>query len=417
MHTKLGHIYTKIDLSSCELVEDYYGVSDGLLLWLKNSCIKTKSGEDLVCYHGSPSTEQFAVFNDSTTYGCNSFMGFFSLNRDFAECYTDDGEDTSYSRVRSFAINSRKLFDSKNPACIRFLNANLPDTIICRGDALDKASFINYVKTERITINNYKLDVSKFTDMKMFDRVGLKTLGESGWEYSCTLDYDKQLQNAYFLSTEPKSNSVFVLANYSCIKPKIAFSYFNKATENIYLSSLQIPFSKALNAGIFTTANLDCLARGESVNLKLSAEEFIDSCSYSSYEEITKKDRQKLREMMHSPLYKDLDLSVDIVLTPIKIDLDEFSQGMSKGQIVDNTNETWRIYEDSYCVVDDQKVHIIDWLKNEGFDAVVIKEGWAVNIICLYKNMIKDLENKMPTDSDNVYETYNYTDALLTDLF
>jgi hypothetical protein len=31
--------------------------------------------------------------------------------------------------------------------------------------------------------------------------------------------------------------------------------------------------------------------------------------------------------------------------------------------------------------------------------------------------MIKAITNQMPSDSDNVYETYDYSDALLTDLF
>jgi hypothetical protein len=30
--------------------------------------------------------------------------------------------------------------------------------------------------------------------------------------------------------------------------------------------------------------------------------------------------------------------------------------------------------------------------------------------------MIKVITNRKPTDSDNVYETYNYSDALLDDL-
>lgn len=413
----MGHIYTKIDVNSCSLVEDQYGVSDGLLDWLKDSCIKTKAGEDLVCYHGSPSNEQFAVFNDNTTYGCKSFIGFFSLNHDFAECYTyDDSNDTDYNRVRGFAINSKKLFDSKNPACMRFLNANLPDTIICRGDTLDRASFINYVKTERITISNYKLDVSKFTGMKMFDQVSLKILGESGWEYSCTLDKNKQLQNKYFLSADPESNSVLVLGHNNLIQPKVDRSYYNVITEGQALALLYVSFDKAVSTGILTADHLNRLAQGQPVNVKLSAEEFVNVCGYEC-SKFTEADRQRLRNMINNPFYDNLDLSVDVTLVPQKISLDEFSQGVSKGQIVDNTNETWRIYEDSYCIIDNQKVHILDWLKNEGFDAVVVKEDWAVNIICLYKNMIKDLKNKMPTDSDNVYENYHYSDALLADLF
>jgi hypothetical protein len=413
----LGHIYTKIDLSSCKLVEDCYGVSDRLLLWLKNSCIKTKSGEDLVCYHGSPSTEQFAVFNDSTAYGCNSFIGFFSLNRDFAECYTNDGSDLGSGNVRGFAIRSKKLFDSKNPACMRFLKANLPDNILCRGDLLDKDSFLNYVKTEKIIINNYKLDTSKFNTLKVFEQVGLDILGESGWEYSCSLDSDKQLQNKYFLGTNPESNSVFVLGHYNLIKPKkLPYKYWNDSVEGIRLSLLQITFDTALNVGILTDAHLNALAHGQPVHIKLSAEEFVNFCSYDKYNTFTEEKRQKLRDIIQNSAYDDVDLSIDVILMPQNISLNEFSQGMSTGQTIDNTNMTWRIYEDSYCLIGDQKIHIIDWLKDAGFDAVVIKENWSVNIICLYKNMIKEISNKMPTESDNVYEKYNYSDALLADL-
>jgi hypothetical protein len=89
---------------------------------------------------------------------------------------------------------------------------------------------------------------------------------------------------------------------------------------------------------------------------------------------------------------------------------------MDGGYTVKKVDSTWELYEDSYCIVDNQKIHILDWLKSEGFDAVVVKEDWAVNIICLYKNMIKDLKNKMPTDSDNVFENYHYSDALLIDI-
>jgi hypothetical protein len=101
---------------------------------------------------------------------------------------------------------------------------------------------------------------------------------------------------------------------------------------------------------------------------------------------------------------------------PQKISLDEFNQGLAGGQSLDLSNDTWRLYEDSYCVVNDQKIHIIDWLKSNSFDAVVVKEDWAINIICFYKNMIKAITNKKPTDSDNVFETYHYSDALLDDL-
>jgi hypothetical protein len=411
----LGHIHTKIDLNSCEFVQDCY-VSDELLAWLKNSCIKAKDGEDLVCYHGSPSNEKFAVFNDNTSYGCKSFIGFFSLNHEFAECYTDDGKDTSYSRIRSFAINSKKLFDIKNPACVRFLKSRLPDTIICCGDGLDKASFIDYLRTEQLPVNNYKLTVDKFANQKILDRIYTDILGDSGWTYSCTLERDKQLHNKYFLSADPKSNFVLVLDYYNNIKPKIDHSYANVMTEGIRLSFLQVTFDKALSTGILTPAHLSKLSQGEPVNIKLSAEEFTDVCSYE-HDKFTEKDRQVLKNMINNSLYDNLDLSVDVMLVPEKIDLDEFNQGLTgSGHVVDVSNETWKLYEDSYCIVNGQKIHILDWLKSEGFDAVVVKEAWAVNIICLYKNMIKDLNNKMPTDSDNVYEGYHYSDALLIDV-
>lgn len=412
----LGHIYTKIN-HNYNLVEDRYGVSDELLAWLKDSCIKTKAGEDLICYHGSPSNEQFTVFNDNTTYGCNSFIGFFSLDREFANCYTYDasGED-SYSRVRSFAINSKKLFDIKNPACVRFLKAHLPDAIVCRGDSLDKASFIDYLRTEQVQINNYNLTTDKFADLKMFDKIGIEILGDSGWQYSCSLESDKQLQNNYFLGIDPKSNSIFVLDYYNRIRPKIDRSYFNKKIEGIRLDCLEVPFSKALSTGILTNAHLDKLSMGQQVNIKLSAEEFIKVCSYAHDKSITKEDKQKLNSIISNPSYDKLDLSVDVMLIPELRNLDEFSRGLEGGQAISKTDSTWEIYEDSYCIVNDQKIHLLDWLKSEGFDAVVIKEDWAVNIICLYKNMIKDLKNKRPTESDNVYENYHYSDALLTNL-
>jgi hypothetical protein len=415
----LGHIHTKIDLSSCKLVEDCYDVSDELLSWLKNSCIKTKSGEDLVCYHGSPSSEKFTVFNDSTTYGCKSFIGFFSLNRDFAECYTyDDTGESDYNKVRSFVINSKKLFDIKNPTCVRFLKTNLPDAISCCGDILDKTSFINYLRTEQIYINNYKLTTDKFANLDMFYQIDTKILGDSGWKYSCSLERDKQLNNSYFLGIDHNSNSVFVLDCYNYIKSKVKYSYANKATEDIYLYNLMISFDRAISAGILTSTHLDQLSRGKAVNIKLSAEEFISNCDYEyGSKKITEKDRKKLIDLTHNSFYNDLDLSVDVTLAPKKINLDEFNQGLTGGYKVDKTDSTWELYEDSYCIINDRKIHILDWLKNAGFDAVVVKEDWAVNIVCLYKNMIKDLNNKMPTDSDNVYETYNYTDALLADLF
>jgi hypothetical protein len=398
-------------------VEDQYGVSDELLNWLKNSCIKTKAGEDLVCYHGSPSNEQFAIFNDNAVYGCKSFIGFFSLDSEFANCYTYDanGED-SYSRVRSFAINSKKLFDIKNPTCVRFLKTYLPDTVICQGDTLDKASFVSYLITEQLPVNDYKLTVDKFTNQKMLDRIGMDILGDSGWTYSCTLERDKQLQNKYFLSTDPKSNSVLVLDYYNDIVPKIDRSYRNTKTEGIRLDCLKVTFDKALRTGILTSAHLNKLSQGQPVSIKLSAEEFINACSYDR-EEITEKDRQSLKNIISNSFYDNLDLSVDVTLAPKKINLDEFSQGLvGSGHVVDVSNETWKLYEDSYCLIDNKKIHIVDWLKNEGFDAVVVKEDWAVNIICLYKNMIKDLKNKMPTDSDSVFENYHYSDALLADL-
>jgi hypothetical protein len=413
----MGYIHTKIN-HDYSLVEDQYGVSDELLNWLKDSCIKTKAGEDLVCYHGSPSKEQFAIFNDSTTYGCKSFIGFFSLYRDFAECYTNDGSNLGSGNTRSFVVKSKKLFDSKNPACIRFLKTNLPDTILCRSDTLDKASFINYIRTEKVVISDYRLTVDKFNTLKMFEHVGLEILGDSGWEYSCGLPDDKQLQNKCFLSADTASNSVFVLGYYNRIRPRIlARKYWNDSVKGLRLGALEVTFDTAVSAGILTADHLNKLSQGQPVNIKLSAEEFINICSYDKYgRKFTEEDRQNLCSIINDPLYDDVDLSVDATLVPQKISLDEFSQGMSSGQVVDNTNETWKIYEDSYCIINDQKIHILDWLKNAGFDAVVVKENFAVNIICLYKNIIKDLKNKMPTDSDNVYEQYHYSDALITDL-
>lgn len=411
----MGHIHTKIN-HDYDLVEDQYGVSDELLNWLKDSCIKTKAGEDLVCYHGSPGKEQFAIFNDNTAYGCKSFIGFFSLYRDFAECYTNDGSNLGSCNVRGFAVKSKKLFDSKNPACIRFLKARLPDDISCKGDVVNKASFIDYLRTEQIQINNYQLTTSKFNNLNMFDKIGTEILGDAGWRHSCSLAREQQLQNKPFLGIDYQSNSVFVLAHNNNIVPKIDHRYFNKATEGMYLYVLEVPFNKALSAGILTTEHVSNLSKGQSVNIKLSAEEFISTCRYSD-REITEKERQKLRDIIRDPRYHDLDLSIDVMLAPQKINLDEFSQGLAGGFTIDNTDMTWGIYEDSYCIIDDQKVHILDWFKAEGFDAVVIKEDGAVNIICLYKNMIKDLKNKMPTDSDNVYEQYHYSDALLADLF
>ena len=417
----MGHIYTKIN-HNYSLVEDQYGVSDELLNWLKDSCIKTKAGADLVCYHGSPSNERFAIFNDNTTYGCNSFVGFFSLDQEFAECYTygGEGDESNSYRVRHFAINSKKLFDIKNPTCVRFLKAQLPETIICCGDTIDKTSFIDYLRTELLQINNYKLTTSKFADLQMFDSIGTKVLGDAGWEHSCKLERDKQLNSNYFLSADPKSNSVFVLDYYyGRIKPKLDKRYYNTATEGMYLYYLGVPFDKAINTGILTTAHLRSLSQGEQVHIKLSAEELINVCSFcflTGPKELTEKERQKLRDMIRDPQYSNLDLSVDVILTPKKIDLDEFNQGLAGGSTIHKTDNTWEIYEDSYCIIDNQKVHIIDWLKSKGFDAVVVKEDWAVNIICLYKNMIKDLKNKMPTDSDSVFEKYNYSDALIVDL-
>ena len=415
----MGYIHTKIDLASCELVADQY-VSTELLQWLKNSCIKTKSGEDLICYHGSPSKEKFAIFNDSTVYGCKSFVGFFSLYRDFAECYTDDGEDTSYNRVRNFVINSKKLFDIKNPACQRFLVANLPDTVSCCGDNLDKVSFVKYLKTEQMQTKGYKLTLDRFQHLKMFDSISSTVLGDISWNHSCSLASEKGLNSKYFLNADFSSNSVLVLASNNRIKPKLDFSYFNKATNGIYLADLEIPFNKAVDTGILTAAHLTSLSQGKAVNIKLSAEEFINACSsweiYGS-SEISEKDRQKLRTMVHNPAYDNLDLSINVTLMPQNISLDEFNQGMEDKLTVKKVDSTWELYEDSYCLIDGQKTHILDWLKAEGFDAVVVKEDWAVNIICLYKNMIKDLSNQRPTDSDNVFEKYNYSDALLADLF
>jgi hypothetical protein len=420
----LNRIYTKIDLNTCELVADHYDVSTELLNWLKDSCIKTKSGDDLICFHGSPSNEKFAIFNDNTSYGCKSFVGFFSLNFDFAECYTysteDDGE-SSPNRVRSFVINSKKLFDIKNPVCVRFLRTHLPDTISCNGDVLDKASFVDYLRTEQVQVNNYKLTTNKFAGLKIFDTIGMDILGNSGWEHSCTLENDKQLQNAYFLNTNPGDNSVFILTNNTRIRPKITERKYcwPNTTEGILLYQLGLTFDRAVSAGILTDTHLSTLAQGKSVNIKLSAEEFINVCVFDSVKktDLTEKERQTLRDMLDNPAYSDLDLSVDVMLVPKKISLDEFSQGLAaSGGKVANVDNTWELYEDSYCIIDGQKIHILDWLKSEGFDAVVVKEGWAVNIICLYKNMIKDLYNSNPTDSDSVFEKYNYSDALLADL-
>lgn len=72
----MKYIYTMIDHDYL-LVKECYGVGAYLLNWLKDSCVKTKSGDDIVCYHGSPSKDDFAVFNDSSNYGCKSFVGFF----------------------------------------------------------------------------------------------------------------------------------------------------------------------------------------------------------------------------------------------------------------------------------------------------------------------------------------------------
>jgi hypothetical protein len=187
----------------------------------------------------------------------------------------------------------------------------------------------------------------------------------------------------------------------------------------MYLGYLGVPFNKAINTGLLTTAHLNSLSKGEPIHIEVSAEEFIDICSFeflTGPKEPTEKEKQKLKAMIHDPLYNNLDLSVNITLAPKKISLDEFNQGLVGGTSLKKTDNTWEIYEDSYCIVNGQKIHILDWLKSEGFDAVVVKEG-AVNIICLYKNMIKDLKNKMPTDSDSVFENYHYSDALLADLF
>lgn len=419
------HIYTEIDLSSCDLVEDCYGISDELLNWLKDSCIKTKSGDNLVCYHGSPSNERFAVFNDSACYGCESFLGFFSLDQEFAECYTyDEWQNSSRRRVRGFAINSKKLFDIKNPTCERFLKDHLPEALECSGDNIDKDSFIKYLKTGKLFTAKYNLNTSNFAEITMFERIGTEILGETGWEYSCSLaresGYDrhntKYLHNQVYLSSDSMNNSVFVLDYYNRITPKIDFKYANKEIEGIRLTLLEVDFDTAVSTGIITSSHIDRLSHGKPVNIKLSAEEFIDNCSYGGYH--WKLDRQKLKRILNNPSYSDIDFSVDVTLTPIKVDLNEFSQGLTGrgGYTIDNSSNTWKIYERSYCSINDQKVHILDWLKSKGFDAVVVKEEWAVNIICLYKNMIKAIENKKPTDSDNVYEKYNYSDALLAEL-
>ncbi len=414
----MGHIYTNLG-TDYDLLKDYYrGISE-LLNWLKDSCIKTKDGYDLLCYHGSPSKDAFKVFNDSSGYGCKSFTGFFSLNYDFAECYTNDGSNLGSGNIRPFVINSKQLFDIKNPACVNFLKNNLPNSILYSGCLINRNSFIKCLKTEKLLVNNLKLEVDNFNELKMFDLIGSRVLNSALWEHSCSLESDKQLQNKPFLSIDPQNNSVIVLDHYSKIKPKLPFKYANKRTEGFNLWSLQISFDKAVRKGIFTSSDLTDLAQGKQVNIKLSAEEFINYCSIEdAYEfiDLTNAEKQKLRSMLDNPMYSDLDFSVDITFVPQKISLDEFNQGLIGGQLLDLSDNTWKLYEDSYCLIDNQKIHIIDWLKNEGFDAIVVKEDWAVNIICFYKNMIKVITNRQPTNSDNVYETYNYSDALLDDL-
>ena len=115
----MGHIYTNLG-TDYDLLKDYYrGISE-LLNWLKDSCVKTKDGHDLLCYHGSPSKDAFKVFNDSSGYGCKSFTGFFSLNYDFAECYTNDGSNLGSGNIRPFVINSKQLFDILRNRAISF---------------------------------------------------------------------------------------------------------------------------------------------------------------------------------------------------------------------------------------------------------------------------------------------------------
>lgn len=269
-----------------------------------------------------------------------------------------------------------------------------------------------------MVINNLKLSLSDFDNLEILKPIGSKILSGALWEYSCSLPRDKELNNRWFLGADPQTNSVFVLDYSNIIKPKIPFSYANKLTNGFNLWDFKISFDKAMQAGILTTSDLTDLAKGKQVNIKLSADEFINYCHKEDSKELTDDEKQKIRNMMTNPVYSDLDFSVDCTLAPIKISLDEFNQGLADGQwqLSDLSNDTWRIYEDSYCIVNDQKIHIIDWLKDNGFDAIVVKEDWAVNIICFYKNMIKAITNKNPTDRDNVYENYNYSDALLTDL-
>jgi hypothetical protein len=117
----------------------------------------------------------------------------------------------------------------------------------------------------------------------------------------------------------------------------------NKLVDGIRLSFLKVPFDKAIELGILTSAHIASLAQGKPVNVKLSAEEFINACSMDSdihKEELTDLERQKLRNMLNNPDHTNLDLSVDVILEPKKIDLNEFSQGLAGGYTLDNTGET-----------------------------------------------------------------------------
>jgi hypothetical protein len=79
------------------------------------------------------------------------------------------------------------------------------------------------------------------------------------------------------------NNSVFVLGYYNRITPKIDFKYTNKEIEGIRLAFLEVDFDTAVSAGIITSSHIDRLSHGKPVNIKLSAEEFIDNCSYGGY--------------------------------------------------------------------------------------------------------------------------------------
>jgi hypothetical protein len=143
--------------------------------------------------------------------------------------------------------------------------------------------------------------------------------------------------------------------------PKISSSYRNRSIDGIRLDSLLVTFDKAVEAGIITEAQLNKLSQGVAVNIQLSEEEFIKVCSYDEYSEFTETDRQILKNILNNSSYDDLDLSVNVTLSPNKISLDEFSLGLSDNiSVIDLSNDTWKLYEGSYCIIDNQKIHIID---------------------------------------------------------